>query len=839
MQLSCRKVRWPSANRSGRLAYFPAGLHNKFKTKLWAEFAYTRSKMANMVVTRKQPVSPFKMFYNKDPPLKIRDLRPPGSVGYMSNPTKKVQGAKFRTGRGTPVILCGYADDHAPDVYRLFNVKTHGLSQTRNVKFKKFTPVVCDEHLRDELKSSQDDDSSDDTPNESSDEGGNDYAYDDDYHIETFDLRELYDSDDESDDDDDVTETTESSDSNDSNDSNQSNDSNRDCGNDDANDSNDDNANPVLDRELGKLRTSYNDGEIIGELNSDGITTRSKSREVNALLTLISFVFNVAIQSDPTTPKSFQEAVTGPDKEKWIAAIRNEFEQFLSRGTWIKTLRSEVKKANRKPIPTKHVFKIKSEHDGSLRYKDRVVIKGYMAIPGVDYTESFSPVVTDTGCKVVLSIYLYKTRDGWIIEMIDYEAAFLNAELTREVYAEFPEGMVELGYMTQEEVDKYVAKLGSSMYGNVDAALLWFNTLIDFLTSEEPNGPGLLQSKSDPCILYKRRNDETVLLCALTVDDSLIAGKPDDVKWLKTEIEKRFNITHLGRLRKHLGVYYDFDKDSNDDVVLKASMPAYEKEMIDLYEEIEGRPAKKYETPGTPGTFLAKNTGDTVKPSEYRSMTGKIMHWTRKIAPETNNAMRELSQHMKNPGTEHWQAIERFVGYVRNGEFKHLCYRRPKEFRVVGYSDANYAQNTDDRKSVSGQNITIDERCTVDDASNTQKVVSLSSAQSEYQACSKMCQGIVFIHSLCDEVMGEGFVKKPALVKMDNKGAIFMIRNQQTSQRTRHIDIRHHWLRDLQAKGIIEVVFCPTDLMTADIDTTNCSVKLFRKHARKKRNLDD
>ena len=90
--------------------------------------------------------------------------------------------------------------------------------------------------------------------------------------------------------------------------------------------------------------------------------------------------------------------------------------------------------------------------------------------------------------------------------------------------------------MTEEEARDYVAKLGTSMYGNVDVALLLFRTLIDFLTTKEPNGPGLTQSRADPCILFKRQNDKTVLLCAVTVDNSLICGKPEDVEWLKTEI---------------------------------------------------------------------------------------------------------------------------------------------------------------------------------------------------------------------------------------------------------------------------------------------------------------
>ena len=150
----------------------------------------------------------------------------------------------------------------------------------------------------------------------------------------------------------------------------------------------------------------------------------------------------------------------------------------------------------------KHVFKIKDEPTGE-RFKDRVVVKGYMSIPGIDYTEKFSPVMTDATTRIIITIYLFlkkhRPNERWCLWHIDYESAFLNAGLKREVFVGWPEGLVELDFMTQEEYDKTCARLGTSMYGNVDAALLWFGELTDHMTDEDKMN--MTRSLTDPCVI--------------------------------------------------------------------------------------------------------------------------------------------------------------------------------------------------------------------------------------------------------------------------------------------------------------------------------------------------
>ena len=145
-------------------------------------------------------------------------------------------------------------------------------------------------------------------------------------------------------------------------------------------------------------------------------------------------IFNLELMSDPDTPNTLHQALNGPDAELWRQSAIAEINNFLKRNSWKFVLRDYVVNIlKRKEIATKWVFKIKSEPDYSLRYKSRVVTKGYMQIPGVDYTEKFSPVAQPTSVRAILAIALYF---DWITELVNIEAAFLEGRLKVKTYDE-------------------------------------------------------------------------------------------------------------------------------------------------------------------------------------------------------------------------------------------------------------------------------------------------------------------------------------------------------------------------------------------------------------------
>ena len=194
-----------------------------------------------------------------------------------------------------------------------------------------------------------------------------------------------------------------------------------------------------------------------------------------------------------------------------------------------------------------------------MRYKDRIVSLGFMAIPGVDYTEKFSPVLTDASTRILITLYLHlkKTQPEkkWVLWLVDYEAAFLNAELDEEakLFIEYPDGMVELGYMTEEEVKTHVAKLNTSMYGNVDTSLRWNITV----TKYKEDQMNMQRCLTDPCIIFKKWNNDTELITGMNVDDTIVVATEERALWYTSEVSKRFNITIQKEMKKHLGVDYD------------------------------------------------------------------------------------------------------------------------------------------------------------------------------------------------------------------------------------------------------------------------------------------
>jgi hypothetical protein len=247
------------------------------------------------------------------------------------------------------------------------------------------------------------------------------------------------------------------------------------------------------------------------------------------------------------------------------------------------------------------------------------------------------------------------------------------------------------------------------------------------------------------------------------------------------------------------------------------------------FEEATKKKVKEAATPGFPGQVLVKNTGAIVDLDNYRSIVGKIMYYTTKVGPEVSNAARDLASHLSNPGTEHWKALERCVGYITHQKKPSLVFRTPRELRSISLCDSDYAKNEDDRKSISGRINTVGGMIT-NWTSKKQSTVALSSTESEYQSLSECTQEAMFTQNLLNEITGTRLM---AIIYEDNLGAIYLTRNQQVSARTKHIDIKHHYMRDLLGDKRLDIRFMRSEDNSSDIFTKNTSRDLHETHTTK------
>lgn len=238
------------------------------------------------------------------------------------------------------------------------------------------------------------------------------------------------------------------------------------------------------------------------------------------------------------------------------------------------------------------------------------------------------------------------------------------------------------------------------------------------------------------------------------------------------------------------------------------------------YEECTGKKAKLAPTPGYPNQVLQKNEGETVDIDNYRSLVGKLLFYIVKVGPDCANAGRDLARHMSNPGTEHWKAMGRMAGYLKGKELHGHVMKVPANMTVVNYTDASYGV-----KSVSGNVCTVGGTVT-SWGSRTQRITTLSSTESEYVALGECGQELKFVSMLLTEI---GVGEVPGTIFEDNEGAIFLAKNQQVSMRTKHIDVRYHFIRDLVEEGLLKLEFVGTDENYADIMTKNVSKDILRK----------
>jgi hypothetical protein len=541
-------------------------------------------------------------------------------------------------------------------------------------------------------------------------------------------------------------------------------------------------------------------------------------------------IYHTCIQNDDDTPETWRKALQGDNKEEWSQATISEFNNFLKRGAWKLVKIEKVRKEGRKIVPVKLVFKKKDEADGTIRFKVRCVTLGFMMIPGVDFTEKFSPVATDESKNLQIALTLWfqgKGKKDWIMRSLDVEAAFLEPSMDKPMYIGIHQALVDLGFITQEEAEEYAIELQNSMYGNVDAALKFFDLFTKYLVKE----CGMTQSKCDPCLLYMRKNGELILIMTITVDDCAISGKDNDIENLMKKIEKRFKITKEGIIRKHLGAKYEWKVDEHGRRICECTMDKKVQELVQKYENHTKSVAKKYESPGKPGENLSKWEGDSVDINAYRSITGLAMFFGTKMGPKPSNAIRSISRFMSNPGKEHWKAIGRLIGYLKHAKFNGIRYVEPESLELIYMCDTDLGNDLETRRSV-GSTIGTLGGCVVDFWSNLHDTVSISSTEAEYKELSKCARGAKFMQMMCEELLG---VQVDAYLCEDNEGAGFLSLNKQVGKRTKHIDIHHHYIREFvtehdgRVRG--KVIMIGTEENVADIGTKNVSVEIFKRHA--------
>lgn len=376
------------------------------------------------------------------------------------------------------------------------------------------------------------------------------------------------------------------------------------------------------------------------------------------------------------------------------------------------------------------------------------------------------------------------------------------------------------GFVIEGKED-YVLLLDRSIYGLKQSARNW-NETVDHQSVDA----GYRQLESDTCFYTKVESPSRKAIFGLHVDDIKYAvSRGSDLldKFLAHMAKSGMKIKNLGPIRFFLGVEFIRQQEELEIVLMQQ---AFIDQMLERYRfAIEGQ--KGRDTPFRHGFILTKADSpaedDTHLRNEmnkhpYQPLLGSLMYlaiWTRL---DISYAINTLSQFSSNPGPAHWEALKHLIRYVRKTRDYGLTLGGKGEMRLSGFSDADWASNVDHHHSISGNAFFLSSNSgAISWSSKKQPTVALSSAESEYMALGRSTQETLWLRSFLDEL---GYPQKShTVILSDNIGAIQLSDNNIHHQRTRHIDVRHHFLRKHVKAKEISPEYIPTDKQTADIFT--------------------
>ena len=490
-------------------------------------------------------------------------------------------------------------------------------------------------------------------------------------------------------------------------------------------------------------------------------------------------------------PASFKEATACPEGEKWREAMGREMESLKEHEVWELTTLPPGKKA----VGSKWVYKVKTNSDGSLeRYKARLVARGFDQRYGSDYDETFCPVVRLESLRTLIAL---STQRGLKLHHVDVHTAFLNGTLQEEVYMQQPTGYEEKGK------EHLVCRLRKSIYGLKQSSRCW-NTALDSHLKEM----GFFQSKSDPYI-YVSGERKNAFYIGVYVDNMILGGKDESrMEDVKKELSLKFDINNLGNLSYFLGMSVVRNQEEKESWI---GQPAYIQKLLSKTGMSDCKPVK---TPVDPGQRLVKalETEEAFDQQLYQSVVGSLMYLATCTRPDIAYAVGMLARFASKPNQSHWTAAKRMLRYLRGTDNLGILYKGESE--IQGYSDADWAGDTDDRKSTSGYLFLIAEG-SVSWKSRKQSTVALSTAEAEYVALSAAVQECMWIQRLLSELGNPPH--GPTTILEDNQSSIAMARNPQFHGRAKHIDIKHHFVREQVSNGSIKLQYCPTEDMLADV----------------------
>lgn len=534
-------------------------------------------------------------------------------------------------------------------------------------------------------------------------------------------------------------------------------------------------------------------------------------------------VHNMAFTAvgDSNDVYTFREVLKQEDLPDFISAMVKEVEDHESRDHWTLIPRSELPPGE-KTILAIWSFKRKRFPDGRImKHKAPLCAHGGMQTWGVNYWETYSPVVNWLSVRILMALSVIHDLET---KSIDFVLAFPQAEIDVPVYMELPVGF------EAEGSERHVLRLNKNLYGLKQASHNFFNMLKAGLEARGYEK----QSATDSCVFLGK---ESVVL--LYVDDCIIfqrkgSDAADTLIRLLQEEKQKFTFTNDGDLERYLGV--DGDRRENGYIALtQKHLIQRTLSLLNIDDKVNSR-----STPAIKPVLFKDDDGPPRKTSwNYRQLIGMLTYLQATTRPDIAMAVHQAARFSINPRLSHQRAVIRIGKYLKGSEDKGLIFKPDPSKGLECFVDADFAggwnkSDSSDASSVMSRTgyVLMYCGCPITWCSKLQTEIALSTTEAEYIALSQAMREVIPVMELLKELneIFETFIPTPKIhckTWEDNNGCLSLATNHKFTPRTKHIAIKYHHFRHHVKNGSISIHPINTTEQTADIFTKPLDEKLF------------
>lgn len=515
---------------------------------------------------------------------------------------------------------------------------------------------------------------------------------------------------------------------------------------------------------------------------------------------------------------TFDEAMSDPDREKWMEAAQIEIDALNREGTWVEVPMSEAKS---KIIPQTWAFKRKRTPDGEVKkHKARTCVRGDLEEPSGNPDDNFSPVVSWSSVRMFL---ILSTILGWKTISIDYSSAFVQARLKEPVWVHLPRGF------KSSKGPNTCLRLEKSLYGLSIAPRLWFEHILKALLEL-----GFKQTTQDPCFLYK----DGIMLILYVDDQGVSVRRPEDLKWFVSAMrEKGFTLTEEGSFAEFLGIKFE-QVDENE-------FRLTQKGLIDKIVKATGLGECRPNI--LPASQMAlgsdKDGPDMDEEWHYSSIVGMLLYLSTNSRPDIALAVSQVCRFSANPKQSHATAVKSIVRYLHRTRNEGMLLRPSGRLDLDLYVDADFCSlhgqeadhDPNSARSRTGYIICLSE-CPIIWKSVLQTHISLSTLEAEYSALSFALKTLLPLKRLLLELVESLDIDEEIRTSVrarafeDNQGALCLATNHRVTSRTKYFSTKWHWFWDHDDE--FEAIKVDTKLQRADYFTKALSRELFESNRR-------